>query len=104
MIHKQLVAKTRRFQCPPFIKWNDKSSSGLSLEVKVPKKRDSSTQPREPTMTDSRDIQHGVNDPVGGVDVKHRIKDNQTPHERAQWAADVRSEPSADPAEEFLPE
>jgi hypothetical protein len=55
-------------------------------------------------MTDSRDIQHGVNDPVGGVDVKHRIKDNQTPHERAQWAADVRSEPSADPAEKFLPE
>jgi hypothetical protein len=55
-------------------------------------------------MTDSRDIQHGVNDPVGGVDVKHRIKDNQTPHERAQWAADVRSEPSADPAEGFLPE
>jgi hypothetical protein len=55
-------------------------------------------------MTDSRDIQHGVNDPVHGVDVKHRIKDNQTPHERAQRAADVRAEPSADPAEEFLPE
>jgi hypothetical protein len=55
-------------------------------------------------MTDSRDIQHGVNDPVGGVDVKRRIKDNATPHERAQWAADVRAAPSADPTEEFLPE
>jgi hypothetical protein len=55
-------------------------------------------------MTDSRDIRHGVNDPVRGVDVKHRIRDNQTPHERAQWAADVRSEPSADPTEDFLPE
>jgi hypothetical protein len=55
-------------------------------------------------MTDDRDTRHGVNDPVRGVDVKHRIRDNQTPHEREQWAADVRSEPSADPAEEFLPE
>jgi len=35
---------------------------------------------------------------------QHRIRDNQTPHERAQWAADVRSEPSADPTEDFLPE
>jgi hypothetical protein len=55
-------------------------------------------------MTDSRDTQHGVNDPVRGVDVKHRIKDNQTPHERGQWAADVRAKPSADSTEEFLPE
>jgi len=55
-------------------------------------------------MTDTRDIRHGVNDPVRGVDVKHRIRDNQTPHERRQWAADVRAEPSADPGEEFLPE
>ena len=55
-------------------------------------------------MGDYRDIQHGVNDPVGGVDVKRRFKDNQTPHERAQTAADVRAMavPSAD--EEFLPE
>ena len=42
-------------------------------------------------MGDFRDIQHGVNDPVDGVDVKRRFKDNQTPHERAQCAADVRS-------------
>ena len=55
-------------------------------------------------MGDYRDIQHGVNDPVGGVDVKRRFKDNKTPHERAQTAADVRAmaAPSAD--EEFLPE
>jgi hypothetical protein len=55
-------------------------------------------------MGDSRDIQHGVYDPVGGVDVKRRFKDNQTPHERAQTAADVRASavPCAD--EEFLPE
>ena len=55
-------------------------------------------------MGDRRDIQHGVNDPVSGVDVKHRFKDNATPHERAQWAADVRAAPSPDPGEEFLPE
>ena len=35
--------------------------------------------------------EHGVNDPVGGVDVKWNVHDNQTPHERAQWAADVRA-------------
>jgi len=28
----------------------------------------------------------------------------RTPHEREQWAADVRAKPSADPTEEFLPE
>jgi hypothetical protein len=64
-------------------------------------------------MSDGRDIhhrvndpvsQHGVNDPVSGVDVKHRVKDNATPHERAQWAADVRAAPSPDRTEEFLPE
>jgi len=55
-------------------------------------------------MTNTRDIQHGINDPVTGVDVKRRVKDNATPHERAQWAADVRAEPSADNTEEFLPE
>jgi hypothetical protein len=55
-------------------------------------------------MTDARDIQHGVNDPVSGVDVKRKFNDNQTPHERAQRAADVRADslPAAD--EEFLPE
>src|SRR5215475_8384317 len=58
----------------------------------------------EPGMTDTRDIQHGINDPVSGVDVRRRVKDNATPHERAQWAADVRAEPSAEGAEEFLPE
>jgi hypothetical protein len=41
----------------------------------------------ETTMTDFRDIQHGVNDPVSGVDVKRRFRENQTPHERAQSAA-----------------
>jgi hypothetical protein len=61
-------------------------------------------QRRENPMNDFRDIQHGVNDPVDGVDVKRKFNDNQTPHERAQRAADVRSSaiPAAD--EEFLPE
>ena len=40
-------------------------------------------------MGDSRDIQHGVYDPVGGVDMKHRFRETQTPHERAQTAADT---------------
>jgi hypothetical protein len=58
----------------------------------------------EAVIGDFRDIQHGVNDPVDGVDVKRRFNDNQTAHERAQFAADVRSSaiPAAD--EEFLPE
>lgn len=55
-------------------------------------------------MTDSRDIQHGVNDPVHGVDVKRRSRENQTPHERGQTAADVRREASPSDDEEFLPE
>ena len=55
-------------------------------------------------MSDFRDIQHGVNDPVGGVDVKRQINPNQTPHERAQRHADVRAESSASPSEPFLPE
>jgi hypothetical protein len=55
-------------------------------------------------MTDSRDIQHGVNDPVSGVDVKRKFRDNQSPHERAQTAADVRADPSPVPDEPFLPE
>jgi hypothetical protein len=54
-------------------------------------------------MGDYRDIQNGVNDPVNGVDVKRAFNDNQTPHERAQTAADVRAVPSPQ-AEEFLPE
>ena len=40
-------------------------------------------------MSDFRDIQHGVNDPVDGLDVKRQINDNRTPHERAQRHADV---------------
>jgi hypothetical protein len=55
-------------------------------------------------MTDSRDIQHGVNDPVSGVDVKRKFRDNQTAHERAQTAADVRAESLPAPDESFLPE
>ncbi len=55
-------------------------------------------------MSDFRDIQHGVNDPVDGVDVKRQFNDNRTQHERAQRYADVRAEPSASPAESFLPE
>jgi hypothetical protein len=55
-------------------------------------------------MSDRRDIQHGVNDPVSGVDVRWKVHDNRTPHERAQWAADVRAWSSPDETEEFLPE
>jgi len=64
-------------------------------------------------MGDFRDIhrdgndpvsQHGVNDPVRGVDVKRAFHDNKTPHEHAQSAADVRADPSSDETEEFLPE
>jgi hypothetical protein len=55
-------------------------------------------------MSDARDIQHGVNDPVGGVDVKRKFQDNKTPHECAQRAADVRADASPAPDEEFLPE
>jgi len=55
-------------------------------------------------MSDFRDIQHGVNDPVDGVDVKRRISSNETPHERAQRHADVRAMPTAQEDEPFLPE
>ena len=55
-------------------------------------------------IVDARDTQHGTYDPVGGVDMKYRVRDNATRHERAQWAADVRAEPSPDATEEFLPE
>jgi len=55
-------------------------------------------------MSDFRDIQHGINDPVHGLDVKRQINPEQTPHERAQRNADVRSPSSASPEEPFLPE
>jgi hypothetical protein len=59
-------------------------------------------------MSERRDdnpiSQHGVNDPVSGVDVRWRVHDNKSLHECAQWAADVRAEPTPDPAEDFLPE
>jgi hypothetical protein len=55
-------------------------------------------------MSDFRDIQHGVNDPVDGLDVKRQINDSRTPHERAQRRADVRAEATATPTEPFLPE
>ena len=47
---------------------------------------------------------NGVNDPVDGIDVKRTFNDNQTPHERAQRAADVRAEATPKPGEAFLPE
>ncbi|MDD1526573.1 hypothetical protein C7U92_04425 [Bradyrhizobium sp. WBOS7] len=55
-------------------------------------------------MSDFRDIQHGVNDPVDGVDVKHSFNDNTTPHQRAQRHADVRADATASAVEPFLPE
>ncbi|WP_407149018.1 hypothetical protein [Bradyrhizobium sp. ORS 86] len=48
--------------------------------------------------------QHGVNDPVDGTDVKRTFDDNQTSHEREQWAADVRADASPKRSEAFLPE
>ena len=48
-------------------------------------------------MSDFRDIRHGVNDPVDGLDVKRRINDNRTSHEQAQHHADVRAEATATP-------
>jgi hypothetical protein len=47
---------------------------------------------------------NGVNDPIDGVDVKQTFNDNQTSHERAQRAADVRAAPSPTRDEDFLPE
>ena len=55
-------------------------------------------------MTDFRDIQNGVNDPVAGADTKRSFREEQTPHERAQHGADVRREVRPDPQEHFLPE
>ncbi|MBR0703380.1 hypothetical protein ML401_08365 [Bradyrhizobium sp. 62B] len=55
-------------------------------------------------MSDFRDIQHGVNDPVHGLDVKRQINDNKTAHERAQRHADVRADATAASDEPFLPE
>ena len=64
-------------------------------------------------MGDFRDIhrdghdpvsQHGVNDPISGVDVKRRFRDNKSTHERDQWAADVRADSSPDETEDYLPE
>jgi hypothetical protein len=65
----------------------------------------------ESEMGDSSDIhngvdhpasRNGVNDPVDGVDVKLTFNDNQTSHERAQWAADVRAKASPRRGEAFL--
>jgi hypothetical protein len=61
-------------------------------------------QDDEVPVSDSRDIQHGINDPVSGVDVKRKFRETQSPHTRAQSGADVREETLADPAEPFLPE
>ncbi len=58
----------------------------------------------EPIMSDTRDIQHGVNDPVSGVDVRPKVRSNRTSHERAQSGADVRAWATPDPAVRFLPE
>jgi hypothetical protein len=55
-------------------------------------------------MPDYRDTQHGVYDPVGGVDIKRKSDDNKTAHECAQTGADVRADPSPARGEEFLPE
>jgi hypothetical protein len=75
--------------------WNVNRSPGVLAD---------DTKGLEFVMSDFRDNQNGVNDPVDGVDVKRRFNDNQTPHERAQKAADVRANASPAADEEFLPE
>lgn len=55
-------------------------------------------------MSDFRDIQHGVNGPVGGADVKPPARQIETAHQREQTGADVRPEALPDPDEPFLPE
>jgi hypothetical protein len=55
--------------------------------------------------TDNRDIRSGAYDPVNenGLPQPHQVKDKSTPHQKAQWGADVRAEalPGTEPA---LPE
>jgi hypothetical protein len=84
-----------------------------TMKERRPQRRRSPGHQGETSMGDFRDIhrdgndplsQHGVNDPVGGTDVKRASRDNASMHEREQWAADVRADSSADESEEFLPE
>jgi hypothetical protein len=86
---------------PDVPNWNDDRSPTFAEQV-------AGSIPKEPIMNPRRDdnpiSQHGVNDPVSGVDVRWRIRDNKSPHECAQWAADVRAKASPDPSEDFLPE
>jgi hypothetical protein len=44
---------------------------------------------------DTRDIRSGAYDPVTkqGLPQAPQVRDASTPHERAQWGADVRAEP-----------
>jgi hypothetical protein len=80
------------------------ASSIVMMEASAIRGRHSASDSNmEDVMSDYLDNQHGVNDPVSGVDVKPKSHDNKTPHEQAQTAADVRADPS--PASEpFLPE
>jgi hypothetical protein len=44
---------------------------------------------------DTRDIRNGAYDPVNkdGLPQSEQVKDKATPHEKAQWGADVRADP-----------
>lgn len=45
--------------------------------------------------TDTRDIRGGTYDPINrdGLPQSHQVRDKMTPHEKAQWGADVRADP-----------
>lgn len=58
-------------------------------------------------MGDERDTRGGAYDPVSatGNSQPSPVRDNPTPHEKAQWGADVRPEPlPAEPEVYPLPE
>ena len=44
---------------------------------------------------DTRDIRSGAYDPINkdGLPQAQQVKDATTPHEQAQWGADVRADP-----------
>jgi hypothetical protein len=46
-------------------------------------------------VVDKIDRRHGTYDPVSkdGMPQGHQIKDKTTPHQKAQWGADVRADP-----------
>lgn len=56
---------------------------------------DPKAKPDQQSRTDLVDERRGVYDPVtlSGAPQPNQVKETMTPHEAAQWGADVRSEP-----------